>query len=84
MSIADSVKEGPEVKRRQTSKPIKGKGKKGKEEKISDIKIGIIGMRGVGKSALLKRFITGEEIDINKKAPTIGFDEVKLQVEINN
>ena len=83
MSIVDSVKEGPEVRRRQPTKSEKGKGKKGREEKVNDIKIGIIGMRGVGKSSILKRFITGEEIDINKKAPTIGYEEVKLHVEIN-
>ena len=86
MSIVDSIKDGPVVEKR--SRPTKSerptKGKKGAAyDKNNTIRIGIIGFRGVGKSSLLERFITGQEIDKNKNVPTPGYDEKKLYVDIN-
>ena len=83
MSLVDSIKDGPVVeKKAPPQKREKGKGKKGPAEK-NIIRIGIIGFRGVGKSSLLDRFISGDEIDRSKNVPTIGYDEKKLYVEIN-
>ena len=72
MSLVDSIKDGPVVeKKAPPQKREKGKGKKGPAEK-NIIRIGIIGFRGVGKSSLLDRFISGDEIDRSKNVVEIN------------
>lgn len=50
---------------------------------INEIKIGLIGNRGVGKTSLIERFITGAQINLNKKAPTLGHDLYQTNSWIN-
>ena len=40
-------------------------------------------MRGVGKTSLIQRFLTGEQIDLSKKNPTIGCDLFRIDKLIN-
>ena len=82
-----SIKDGPVIERpvlvTKDQKPKMKPKDTGPNQSGNVIKIGLIGTRGVGKSSILRRFITGSDIDMSKKIPTIGYDEVKIQLEIN-
>mmetsp|Transcript_30408 Transcript_30408/g.40431 ORF Transcript_30408/g.40431 Transcript_30408/m.40431 type:complete len:194 (+) Transcript_30408:117-698(+) len=74
-SLLSSITNGPQV---EMQHGVKGSGKD------QEIRIGMVGNEGVGKTSLLRRFVKGELQDEGTVVSTLGYDDsLELKVKIN-